>query len=453
MIYFQGQWSKFKHRMGKESPGRFGLPKRFSISSIGSSRNAPSTVISARSPILNSNQLVRPESHTSSQPRTPIATASSVEEGYVVVSQNPPTDQDHDRQIETLPEEVISQTPTQIDTERIAVLSTRQLSRSERELPSTPPSKARSAKSATSQHSTSSQPGHNSQKTTQDNAIPRQRDIKISDIPSQGLLGSKNEWDKLRSLRKDALGLRSLVQKQRSLLLTTGAAVEKADGAFVRYTRAHPPVNPAPTTEWSLDALQKLHTEIQRARNEHGPVLVECMQRDEALDIVEFEMGRIEDHLYVLLFGNIPDETTIDPASSLENATLESPANPSPWLGLVAGVQDRFQPLQTKYLSRLGDWDLAKERLGILRQEMEDLLAEQESLFKVRRELSDESKATLRDFPAREAQLREEVIEIQKDVENIKQECIEAGIDLDEGSDDGSGYSLSVHEEDRDTDA
>jgi len=159
-------------------------------------------------------------------------------------------------------------------------------------------------------------------------------------------------------------------------------------------------------------------------------------------------MGRIEDHLYILLFGNIPDETPVNSNLPQENTSLESASSPSPWLGLVAGVQDRFQPLHTKYLSRLGDLDLAKERLGNLEQEKEDLLAEEESSLRVRRELSDDSKAALRDLPARETQLRLETIEIERDVDLIRQECVEAGVDLDGASDDGSGYSLSVFGDD-----
>lgn len=280
------------------------------------------------------------------------------------------------------------------------------------------------------------------------NTLPSQESPEVLGGPSQGLVGSRIQWDTLRSLRKDALRLRSSLQKLRTILQIKEDSKEKADGAYLKYTRAHPPVNPTPTSEWNQDVLEKLYADLQHSRNDYGPVLVECMQKVEALDIIEFEIGRIENHLYVLLFGDIPDESTVTPKPSQENTNLESAFNPSPWLGLVAGVQDRFQPLQTKYLSRLGDLDLARERLGNLKQEQEDLLAEEESSRRVGRELSDNSKAALRDFPSREVELRHEIIEIQRDVENIKKECIGAGVDLDEASDEGSRPSLSIHGDD-----
>lgn len=261
------------------------------------------------------------------------------------------------------------------------------------------------------------------------------------------MIENREKWNILRTLRQISLGARSSLQKQRTVLQEKEKAKEVADDAFIKYTRENTPPN-STFLEEKQKILDKRYAELQHTRNEYGPAFVEYMQRTEALDNVEFEMARIESHLYKILFGDLPEDTNLPPDFSQEATAEAAASSPSPWLGLVAGIQDRFEPLQSKYLSRLGDWDLAKERLDTMEQEMEDLLDQKQSLLNTKRELGDELIATLGELPAQMDQLRSEIQDIRADVERIRQECVEQGVDLDSGSDDGSGSSLSLYGDD-----
>ena len=65
-------------------------------------------------------------------------------------------------------------------------------------------------------------------------------------------------------------------------------------------------------------------------------------------------------------------------------------------------------------------------------QEHESLLAEQESRSRVGMELHPNLKAFLGELPAKEAALQEEITEIELDVERLRSQCLQAGINLDE---------------------
>ncbi|KAF8860710.1 hypothetical protein BDZ45DRAFT_741133 [Acephala macrosclerotiorum] len=258
-------------------------------------------------------------------------------------------------------------------------------------------------------------------------------------------LMSREDWDNLHFLRIKALRHRSTLQRERRALRQRQTAKDRADEAFMRNTRENRLLHSDHILEEKQAVLERRYEELQHTRNEYGPTLVECMQEEDALEEVEFEMARVEHHLYSLIFGHIPGEPIV-PTEFGQDARFGAPSNPSPFLGLITGVQDRFHPLQVRYLSRLGDLDLAKERLDNMHQEIQCLLGEQESLSTVGRELGADLKDILDRLPAQEADLRHEIAEIEIEVEKLRLDCVEEGIGLNR-SDDGSGHSRSLYEE------
>lgn len=259
--------------------------------------------------------------------------------------------------------------------------------------------------------------------------------------------GSVEDWNRLRSLRIEALRLRLTLQKQRKIVHGKQVAKDLADEAYMKFARENSLMEPTSTLDEEISRLEKLYGELQFTRDEYGPILEEYKQDEEALDAVEFEMMKVENQLFSLLFGSTPGMPLLTSESSQYGRSAAPFSSSIPFPDLVAGIQEKFEPLHTKYLSRLGDLDLAKERLDNLKQEMENLLTEQDTLSRAGLKLRPEVEAILRELPSRESRLRTEIAEIESEVGKLKLECVEAGIDV-EGSDDGSGYSRSFYDED-----
>ncbi|KUJ10756.1 uncharacterized protein LY89DRAFT_250173 [Mollisia scopiformis] len=479
--FIEQKLEKIKHKMTKERPRGSQKQKRASTSSIGSSQGFPeSPALSSQNPRTrqNSNQTTQSNTDALSRMNTKSTTCGG---DYVVVSSNlgryqvsemdhqPPTRKD------IQPEEAVSSQqrtqpispgsggnkPTQDDltpgvegilpqtllpepssfaaeTDPEEVLVPR---------PNEEPQEVHQPELLSVRSQSPTEEDKSSNTISSPHADLHLDSISLNDNPEllhrilQKLVRKKDDWDKLRSLRKNELGVRSSLQAQRTVLQEKEAAKQVADNDFMKLARENPPL------ESQRDLLES-HARLQQTRNDYGPALVECVQREEALDVVEWEMGRLEDQLYVILFGEIQEDTNLASNFFPTETIVGSASTPSPWLGLVAGVQDRFQPLHTQYLSRQGDMDLAKERLGNLEQEAEDLYARQEYLQRLGHDLSPELSEALREIPSREAQIRSEMADIEADVDRLRQECLDEGIDLDGESDDGSGDSLSFFEDD-----
>jgi phosphate uptake regulator len=180
---------------------------------------------------------------------------------------------------------------------------------------------------------------------------------------------------------------------------------------------------------------------MQHARDEYGPLEDDYSRLEDILDQMEFEMAKIEARLYG---PESPQE--------FENANIISPfQEPSdslllgsnPLLGLSTDVHEQYQPIHRELLSRLGDLDLARERYENMRQERESLSTEQESRARFGLELHENLKMLLADLPTQEAAVKEEIAEIEVDVERLRAECLDAGIDIDL-SDAGSGITADI---------
>jgi hypothetical protein len=245
------------------------------------------------------------------------------------------------------------------------------------------------------------------------------------------------EWSRLRSLRTNALRLRSQLRMKRAELHERQLAKSTADEAFIRYVREHRPVS---SPSQNLDAY---YTAMQTARDEYGPLEYDYNQFEDILDETEFEMAKIEGRLY-----NSKISTAIE-TPSFDQPTQDSgiPAAPSSFLGLSSDTQDEYHPLHVEYLSRLGDLDLAKERYHNMKHERQSLISERESRSRIGLELQGDLQVFLNELPAREAEVQGEIAEIELDVLRLRSECLAAEIDLKENN-DGSESSRDEREDD-----
>ncbi|KAE8447979.1 hypothetical protein EG329_009902 [Mollisiaceae sp. DMI_Dod_QoI] len=264
---------------------------------------------------------------------------------------------------------------------------------------------------------------------------------------SNDLLGKKQDWGKLRSLRVKVRRSRSRLQKKRKLLREKKFEKELAEEAFMKFTRETRPLSSVMTDEQLESALDKYYSAMQNARDEYGPLEDEFVKMEDLLDAIEYEMTKLEGQLYSAIPDAPSESLNATPEPLIPSGGVASVSTPDPLLGLVAGIQGNFQPTHVKYLTRLGDLDLTKERYDNLVQEREGLLSEQASRFRVGLQLHEDWKSVLEKFPAEEAILRQEMAKIEEDVELLRKQCIDEGIEIEE-NDYGSGYSHSLFDDD-----
>lgn len=248
----------------------------------------------------------------------------------------------------------------------------------------------------------------------------------------------KEEGQRLRSLRTNALRLRAQLKIKRLELREKQAAKSSADEAFIRYVRENQSALSGSNRQNLLpdDTPDAYYTAMQVARDDYGPLEDEYTRMEDILDQTEFEMAKIEIRLYgPELPPNEDESANISSLSQSSNFLSPGPASSS-FLGLSTDTPGRYEPIHAHYLSRLGDLDLARERHQNMTQEHESLLMEQESRSRVGMELDDNLKVFLASLPAREAALQGEIVEIELDVERLRAQCLEAGIDLEEPSED-----------------
>jgi hypothetical protein len=258
----------------------------------------------------------------------------------------------------------------------------------------------------------------------------------------------KEEGRRLRLLRTNAVRLRAQLKIKRKELKEKEAAKSSADEAFIRHvreTRSVQPLSNAPRLPG--ETADSYYIAMQTARDVYGPLEDEYTLIEDILDETEFEIARIEIRLYGPETAPPPGHES-ESISFLPQVTdLLAPASASsPFLGLSTDHPDQYEPIHAEYLSRLGDLDLARERYQNMTQEHESLLVEQESRSRVGMELHPNLKTFLENLPSREAVLRGEITEIELDVERLKSQCLQAGINLDELS-DGSEPEMNFEHE------
>lgn len=258
----------------------------------------------------------------------------------------------------------------------------------------------------------------------------------------------KVEGQRLRLLRTNALRLRAQLRIKRKELKEKDAAKSSADEAFIRHVRENRSVqqlsNPQALPDGTADSY---YVAMQIARDLYGPLEDEYTRIEDILDETEFEMAKIEIRLYGLEIVPPPGRESASISSLPQVAELLAPGSESGlFLGLSTGHPEQYEPIHAEYLSRLGDLDLARERYQNMRQEHESLLVEQESRFRVGMELHPNLKTFLENLPAKEAALQGEITEIELDVEKLRYQCLQAGINLDELS-DGSEPEINFEHE------
>lgn len=244
----------------------------------------------------------------------------------------------------------------------------------------------------------------------------------------------EEEWRRLRFLRANVVRLRAELRNKRKDLQEKQLAKEHADAAFMKVLREGP-TGKSPhqdthdTSRCPHHAIETCYTELQATRDECGPLQYDYNLLEDRLDEEEFELAKVEGRLYHTKAHNFSfsklDFPVLEPSPSASRESL---------LGLSSDLEE-YHPLYANYLSRLGDLDLAREQYQNMIQERESILSSQESRAFLGMDTSEEDHEFLSRFPELETSMKDEIAEIERDVERCRAKCVENGVDTSEDHD------------------
>ncbi|RDL32579.1 uncharacterized protein BP5553_09035 [Venustampulla echinocandica] len=284
-------------------------------------------------------------------------------------------------------------------------------------------------------------------------AGPLERYLAQDDMNDTEYDAARIEQDRrrLRAFRPSVFRKRAQVQAKRKELREKAEAKTLAEQSFMKFVRENIVVpaslspSPVPTSKSPVRGLEYYYGKLQASQDEYGPSEYECYKLEESLDDLEFELAQIEGRLY-----NYPPEDFGAPGSksALPPQSKSSPSSIS-ILDFSFGDPQDYHPLHASYLERLGDLDLARERYNNTRHERESLVLEQELKARVGLEFDEDLKRFLAELPLREAALQTEIAGIEANIDRLRVQCLDEGIDVDEPnnnsvSNDGSSDYAAV---------
>ncbi|PVH78965.1 hypothetical protein DL98DRAFT_533328 [Cadophora sp. DSE1049] len=248
---------------------------------------------------------------------------------------------------------------------------------------------------------------------------------------------SSHDWTRIRRLRTEIWGQRSRMQECRSVLRDKQQLKAVADDQYIQYVRLH-----GHGIRFGNRTLSDEPTEVnmlfqacETARQEYGPLEDNCNALESNLTVLEFELDRLEGKFYdrssrhrtslTANYDSTHRSTMLPSSSSSDNGSEEA---------------REFHPLVSKYLSKLGDVDIYRERLDELLEERYILEEEKEKRARVGLRLSDENEQWLADYSKVEAGLIEQFESAQKEAEKLKQECLSQNLVDEDGEPTNQEY-------------
>ena len=244
----------------------------------------------------------------------------------------------------------------------------------------------------------------------------------------QDLTATEEDWKRLRALRSSVLRHRAQLRLERRELKAKQLAKTFADENFMKYVRSK--ISSAQHEQLFSPVLDSYYHAMQIARDQYGPAEDDYDAFEDRVDEVEFELAKIEGRIYDFRNGELAMVATGQDLAATD--TLQSPEPSDSLLGLSTKLPKEYHPIHVRYLSRLGDLDLAIERHQNMMQEHEGLTAMQTARRIVGMEVNNITEAFLAQFPAKNSELLAEIAEIEADVLRLKEECLVEGIDIGE---------------------
>jgi hypothetical protein len=234
--------------------------------------------------------------------------------------------------------------------------------------------------------------------------------------------------EKVQKLRWRNMKSRADCAEMRRILKDLRQRISQADEGLIKLAREEH-VRGFDRLQDNTLKLQEQYRQMQAARDEYGPFEESYNALEERLDREEWELRHLEKQ--VLRGGggdDCSDSGMSEPDSSMHMVDENQEA------ALELDDNNQFD-LHKQYRSRLGDADLACERLAHLRVEYGRHRDLQDLMERVGMELSPEAQAALVDLPTEEAVLTEQLQIINEDIKRLRMECVRDGLFGDERSD------------------
>jgi hypothetical protein len=238
------------------------------------------------------------------------------------------------------------------------------------------------------------------------------------------------ERKKLRALRVESFKRRGEERTKRRQLRRLESTKIKADAAFMKFVTkkmAQPPVSSQSYLKQSGDLISDLnpyYVAMQAARNEYGDLEDDYNQLAESLDDFEFKLAQAESRVY-----KTPQGDTDLLANSTDTGDLSwDEKSDTSWAD-----EHAYHPLHAKLLDKLGDLDLATERLNYWKQKLD----QDQWTLQYGAHLEHENKGGLEKLNAGVKELRDRLEGVKNErsrifyeVELLRARCEEEGIYL-----------------------
>jgi hypothetical protein len=234
------------------------------------------------------------------------------------------------------------------------------------------------------------------------------------------------DWAKVKKLRTDIWGLRSKMHEMRRELKEKEQAKSVVDNKYFQFMRRRglgmSPVDKDISEDKMMEELFRM---CEKARDEYGPLEDDCTLLENHIGSQELELQRLEEKFY---------ERPFEPPASQTEA-LDSP-QPSPTVSLYSGsdASQEFHPLVAKYLSRVGDVEILKERLDEHLEERYILEEEKELRQGLGHDLAEPAQKWLDSYSNTETLLMNQLEEAELEVANLRANCFSRGLVDEEGN-------------------
>jgi hypothetical protein len=257
-------------------------------------------------------------------------------------------------------------------------------------------------------------------------ASPNDPKEAILNSPNQEQVPFGKEWARVKKLRTDIWGLRSRMHEMRRMLKEKQQAKSVADNKYFHYMRLRGlGMSPVDKDISEQKMMEDLFQNCEKARDEYGPLEDDCTLLENHIGSQELELQRLEEKCYERPFE--------PPASPMEE--LESP-HPSPTVSLYSGsdASQEFHPSVTKYLSRVGDVEILRERLDEHLEERYILVEEKAVRQGVGLDLAEPAQKWLDNYSITETLLMNQLKEAELEVADLRQECVSLRLIDEEGN-------------------
>jgi len=184
--------------------------------------------------------------------------------------------------------------------------------------------------------------------------------------------------------------------------------------------------------------LEHYFNAMQKARDEFGPLEDDYARLTDALDDLEFDLARAEGRVY-------KRQTTASIPTVAPDANFVASESGSA-LSLSFGDQEEYPPLVLSYFEKIGNLDLAIEKIENMKEEQYDLRSDMEAKHHRGETFDSDLESFLVQLSTKISELQTQIDEMKIEVDQLRAQCEEQGLSIHLPTDGVFGSSPNMHE-------